>query len=317
MRVFNLRKKNAFKSIKKGVSIFTALKDRNDHLKEVISTWIMNSNVNEIVVVDWSSTTSLVSELSNIKSKKVKIIRIEGQTRWLQTKAFNVGARFTSFNKLLKLDSDIILKNNFFEKNILRRGIFYTGNWQIARNENETHLNGQVYVFRKDFFKVNGYNEFLFWYGYDDTDFYKRLQLSGIKRFNLDIETLEHVPHENRTRLKSNEMNYLSLINDSERASLSILRNRFLVENMECWSKRYKMLDYDIIEQNDNVIICKIVDKSVPHIHKSLLIESELVSIKDRLVQLNQKFDNSIIHSKPNDELIKIYLDVCKSMKLS
>ena len=77
--------------------------------------------------------------------------------------------------------------------------MFYTGNWKTAKDENEKHLNGVVYVDRRQFMAVNGYNERLRSYGWDDTDLYDRL---GKKIHQRDIVrgTATHIPHPDSIR---------------------------------------------------------------------------------------------------------------------
>jgi len=185
-------------------SIFCAIMDRTSILQKTLPTWL-NTTVNEIILVDWGQY--------NIKQyipkdNKIIIIEVPQKTKWNLSKSFNIGSQYTTKENILKLDVDVMLSSDFFEEHVLTDKIFYTGSWIKARNSNETHLNGIVYIKRNLFMKVNGYNENLNIYGYDDTDLYERLQsILDIKRLTLNLDKLYHIPHSDKKRLENIESN--------------------------------------------------------------------------------------------------------------
>ena len=214
-----------------GVSIFTACKDRNDNLLKVISSWIECEHINEIIIVDWSSKIKVVDTLKNyLTSYNIKIIEVTKDCKWILSWAFNLSACFTNYNKILKLDCDYKINKDFINKHSLLPGTFYSGDWRSARNDNEKYLNGCVYLYRDDFFKINGYNEYIQTYGWDDTDLYNRLQKNNIKQISINNDYIIHLEHETKCRQSDNTFK-------------DIHYNRFLVNNIK-WDIDISMNSY-------------------------------------------------------------------------
>jgi hypothetical protein len=176
-----------------------------------------------------------------------------------------------------------------------------------VRDENETHLNGQVYLYRNDFLMVNGYNEFLKSYGYDDSDLYIRLESVGKYKRNFNNDTLCHIEHENRTP-KHKGSSYFGMINDIERSSLSILRNRHITSTLKKRSKNFRMQNFTIEPKDNHIILCKNNSKNMYNIPEELLLESEILSIKDRLKQYKAQFSDDFLDQLNRNEIIELYL---------
>lgn len=189
---------------KKGCSLVTCAMNRTDNLLLAIKSWGELDEVSEIIVIDWSSEVPIqYSDLSrNCPSKDIKLFRVNDQPKWILSHAFNLGISFAQYDKLLKLDADILLDFNFLREHSLSDSSFYRGNWKIARDENELHLNGQLYCKTKDFWSVNGYHEGIVTYGWDDSDIYNRLSVSGLRGLDFNYDLLKHIKssHEERHR---------------------------------------------------------------------------------------------------------------------
>ena len=81
-------------------------------------------------------------------------------------------------------------------------------NGNIARNENEIHFNGQLICNTTDFKVVNGYNERITTYGYDDTDLYDRLgEFLNTKSLKLNYDKMEHIESNSELRVKNQNIN--------------------------------------------------------------------------------------------------------------
>lgn len=247
-----------------GISLVTSVKNREQSLRKSLPSWLANKAVDEVIILDWDSEISLQNYINEINSDKIIYIRVENQKFYYITLSTNLAARFATKDKLLFLNSDIILKENFFSEHILRKGVFYTGNWRLARNENETHLNGQFYLYRSDFFAVNGYDERLKSYGWDDTDLYHRLsvnkfllnkakfflpkifwnlpKLGGLKRLDIHPDTLEHIPHDDQIRT-------VCYPGFSPSPKISIQSNRTIAFSRAPWSQSFKQAQYEIAQE--------------------------------------------------------------------
>lgn len=204
-----------------GVSVITACMNRNANLAIAIRTWLSISEIREIIVVDWSSTEPVLDTLKRHLrdiprwSEKVKLIRVEGQTKWVLSWAYNLAARHATRPWLLKLDCDNTLEKYFIQSHLRiatetesvaeTTSEFFTGDWQKARNRNELHLNGVLLTPRHSFLAIGGYNEFIQSYGWDDSDLYLRLETSlHMRRVAIDNNTISHIEHDDVARSTKN-----------------------------------------------------------------------------------------------------------------
>ena len=192
---------NLKKARSTGFSILTCCMNRNKNLKIALPTWLACPSVDEIVIVDWSSdekVQDIIPEYTN--GKKIKIIRAEGQARWILSWAFNLGSKFISYDGLAKIDADVLITPDFFLEHELSGNEFYHGSWRVARTDNELHLNGQLLCRTKDFHEVNGYHEGITSYGWDDDDLYGRLIQKGLEEAYIDNNKIHHLVTKNIDR---------------------------------------------------------------------------------------------------------------------
>ena len=189
-----------------GFSILTCCMNRNKNLKIALSTWLACPSVDEIVIVDWSSdekVEDIIPEYTN--GKKIKIIRAEGQERWVLSWAFNLGSKFISNDTMAKIDADVLITPDFLTSHLSNNTDFYHGSWRVARTDNELHLNGQLLCKTKDFHEVNGYHEEITSYGWDDDDLYGRLIQKGLEEKYIDNNKIHHLVTKNIDRSSGQE----------------------------------------------------------------------------------------------------------------
>lgn len=209
-------------NIKRGTSIFTACMDRNTNLEKALPTWL-STNPDEIVIVDWSSKSPVRDIVDKYNSSgKIKLITVDNAESWILTRSFNLAAKYTTYDQILKVDCDTILSDNFFSLHDLSSGEFYyAGDWRKARNNNEKYTNGIVYMLREAFFTAGGYGEDLTTYGWDDCGLYDRLSRKQ-KRMCLDIDSIGHIEHSNEERTINQKL--------TNQVDVEIERNRLLTE---------------------------------------------------------------------------------------
>ena len=301
---FNLNSFNA--EVKEGISLITAVKNRKDILEAALKTWLTHDEIDEIIVVDWASDDSIISMVNDFKDNRIVLVIAENQKRWIQTKAFNLGARFSTKNKIMKIDGDIKVHKGFFDNHPLKEGIFYTGNWALGRNSNETHLNGTTYLFRNDFFHVNGYNELLKLYGYDDTDLYARLENAGLQRLDFNNDYLYHIEHESRVSAPELSDN-MDKLTDSQKAEISILMNRHLLSQSYSWSTDNQMINMNVEKIDKNLFLCKNIQSTEPVIPDEVLLNSLKTAMKERLHMNGQEFSERLFETGSRNEIIDLY----------
>jgi glycosyltransferase involved in cell wall biosynthesis len=185
------------------VSIVCAVKNRAKSLRVALSSWLVADGVDEIVIVDWDSTESLVS-LAQL-DPRIRIVRVNDRPNFHLAAAFNLAADVATGDTLLKLDADYVL-NPFYPavRGVLPPpGAFATGHFQHG-GPFFAFLNGLLCVQRADWQRTFGYNENITDYGWDDDDFYNRLIAAELKRLIVRPQPISifHIPHENDVRVQ-------------------------------------------------------------------------------------------------------------------
>ena len=298
---------NPFNSgIKEGISLITAIKNRQDTFEQALQTWVTHDEIDEIIIVDWGSDESLVPLVQKYQNGKIFLAIVKDQPKWVLSFAYNLAARLSSKDKLLKVDSDIKVLPDFFQHHKLTPWNFFTGNMDIARNDNEIHLNGSLYLYRNDFFKVNGYNEFITSYGWDDADIYLRIESQGLKRKNINPDDIYHIEHFGRTKLQ-NRTRFVKGVDDKERSILNTLINQQICSVMPGWSPAQPMLDFDIRYQGLNLCQCVASAPSSVTISSEIAINCERLALIERLTNFQITFDPEIQGLLTRDELRDIY----------
>ncbi len=271
--------------IKEGISLITAVKNRKESFEEALKTWVTHEEIDEIIIVDWDSDESLAPVVEKYQNGKIFLANVKDQPKWVLSFAYNLATRLTTRSQILKIDADVQLLPDFFKIHQLVPGMFYSGNWKTARNENEAHLNGNVFLYRDDFFKVNGYNEFFKTYGWDDSDFFERLISTGLQRVDFNFDTLYHIPHKARTANQS-PSGYLKNVSDEEWARQNIFINRYLASKLEKWSPWHSMLNFNIQLTDPHSCICQQTGDDLNIIAPDLIKEAEIMAMKDRIDEL-------------------------------
>ncbi|WP_421598103.1 galactosyltransferase-related protein [Ruegeria sp. MALMAid1280] len=189
-------------AIEAGFSLVTCCMNRNDHLVQTLPTWQVHQEIDEIVIVDWSSEipVAITLDKAGIRDPRIRILRVEDEGSWILSHAYNVGFRATTKDKIVKVDSDIILDAEFFNRNAMGVGKLTAGNWRQAE-AGQSHVNGFFVTGREDLMNVNGFNERIVTYGWDDDDLYDRLTSSGVERVDVDPDTIRHIDHSDIRRI--------------------------------------------------------------------------------------------------------------------
>lgn len=194
----------------KNVSVVVACMNRLENLLKILPSWINVPYVKDIVIVDYSSSKPISEDLfikSLCDKELVRIIRVDGETKFNLGKAYNIGFDHCKYNTILKIDSDyvcldhawldILYKSNSSIDNLLLRGSYSFSN----------ELSG---FFLVDKSKLVYFREDLNGYGYDEIDLYNRTKLLYPKINEIvwfDIEnSIKHLHHNDKLRTN----NYIS-----------------------------------------------------------------------------------------------------------
>lgn len=231
--------------VKPGVSLVAVCMGRPETLKQTAKSWLNVKDVKEIILVDWSSPVPLEPIVRSIPGgERVRVIRVDGEETWVLSRAYNLAVRAASYANVIRTDCDYAVGENFVEAHVKlldnenhakaaqvdakHHGFYYSGNYAIARTENEVHLNGAVFIRRADFLAVGGYDERIQTYGWDDEDLYSRLGDYGLHKRNVSYDHVSHVKHGNGGRAQAGV----------KFVGVEIDLNQLLVSKLPKWNAR-------------------------------------------------------------------------------
>lgn len=195
------------------ISVVTVTKNRNNILKTSINSWLIHNDVQEIVIVDYSSDDFDKEYFENL-DPRIKIIQVKGEEYFNLSKAYNIAIDNASNEQILKLDVDYFLNPYYqlsdwihtnLETNVL------TGDWREKTKDAGMgfieHLNGFMFCNKSNLIKAGMYQGNQYGYGYDDCDLYSRLEKIGINRQTLQFKEnfvpIFHIPHDDYHRSKN------------------------------------------------------------------------------------------------------------------
>lgn len=234
-----------------GVSIVTATRNRTDNLIRALRSWLATDDIREVVIVDWSSDVPVTDSLrdAGLTDPRIRVARVEGEPAWVLTWAFNLGFRLAGHARILKADADIELAPGFFDANPLHPGQVITGNWRNAP-EGQEYLNGVFYIHRADLAAVQGFNEFITRYGWDDDDLYERLTRAGGTRVDLAPGSASHIDHDDTVRLPPEDAALATGWTDLRALPMYGIRtNRLIATLMPDWTPARRMQPFTEIPQ--------------------------------------------------------------------
>ncbi|MEM9964538.1 MAG: galactosyltransferase-related protein, partial [Asticcacaulis sp.] len=147
----------------------------------------------------------------------------------------------------LKVDADIVLADDFFDKNQLPENTFIAGNWRNVTSD-QNYVNGFFYTFKRALHQVAGFNEHITTYGWDDDDLYERLVLSGFTRKDVVSESVFHLPHSDEERASdANFTGGQTALAELEKGTRYLIRrNRYITHLMPDWGQNSVHVPFQI-----------------------------------------------------------------------
>ena len=204
--------------------------NRDEFIFENIKSTNKLINLNEHIIIDWTSTPKIIDEYSQA-NRKSKIVRVDKEKNWWLSRAYNFGFHLANSEYILKLDVDTTI--NFDEINKLDlEGINYL-NFTIDKNGY-----GNFIVRKEILNEINGFNEYIFDWGYDDKDLHTRI----LNYLGEDLEPIDGtkyikvIPHVDSLRVNVNSKAKNKLPDSLMLASHK--KNRYIASILN-WDKKF------------------------------------------------------------------------------
>ena len=216
------------------IGIVTRFMNRLDYLSQSLLTWVQLKEIDQIVIVDWSSEESAVPLIDEINDDRISIVRVPNQPYWDPGRAHNVGVRNCDTQLIFIIDCDVKINHPCFKhiKELPNREFYIrTDKWR-GEPYKLRGLSGTC-IFQKSMWsEINGYAEEKSSYGLEDLDFYQQADAAGYKRIKcLSAHELTHISHGydiRQTHYKHKYDNFGEAVKESETELSFINKNRHM-----------------------------------------------------------------------------------------
>lgn len=176
------------------LEIVTICKGRLDFLKQTLPAMIATGF--PVVVVDYDCPQGTAAYVAST-FPSVRVVKVENCDGFNHSRARNLGAAGGRSRYLMFLDSDINLGPDFSQqlaKMTLVEGTYY------LNSIGSHNMNGQCVLARSKYELVGGYDELFSGWGFEDIDFYLRLDRAGLTKGMLPSGTMTALPHSDGLR---------------------------------------------------------------------------------------------------------------------
>ena len=194
------------------ISLVVCVKNRYNPLKIALQSWINQTAIKEIVIIDWDSQDIDSNYLSGLDDR-IRIIRFEDKEYFHISKVYNIAIKEAKHDYIIKADVDYIF-NGYYQLqhwlNLNWEKQFLTGysGWHFLDLDFGffKYLNGMIICKKQHILNAGMYDERFTNYGQEDEDLYKRLQQQNIERVLMpvypNIVPVYHNPHEDYHRVE-------------------------------------------------------------------------------------------------------------------
>ncbi len=203
------------------ISLCTTCMGRLHHLKETLPANIRNSvayGAIEFVLLNYNSNDGMdqwvAKEMKeHIENGFLVYLKTSEPKYWHAAHAKNIVTKYATGEIVVNVDSDCFVLEGYVEYiNALfnkETNMFLTGRTPMAPAD----AVGRVCVLKSDFLRVNGYDENLDGYGFEDTDLYSRLREIGIEEKDIDLKFMASIDHGHADRIQNtNLLDHIELI---------------------------------------------------------------------------------------------------------
>lgn len=187
----------------KTAAIVTTCKGRLEHLKQTLPHNLQQDyeGFTGIIVVDFGCPDGAAEWCKSLNDPRVKPIRINRYPQnWNMSRARNVGINFADADYVLPVDADVFTPPDYVSRMMSRVELCGFDLCSVLTDDGGRNSHCAI---RKDaWLWVRGYDESLEGWGYEDNDFYNRLDNAGFSLGMLNNCGLRLIEHDDEMRAK-------------------------------------------------------------------------------------------------------------------
>lgn len=193
------------------ISFVTTCKGRLEHLRQSLPQLARQPHA-QVIVVDYDCPDG-AGDWAAFAHPEVTVVRVENAPLFNVSRARNAGAQAAVGEWICFVDADIVLAGDFVERawQILNRDAYYR-----VQSERRDAF-GTMICGRADYVALEGYDEVMEGWGYEDVDFYFRLGVIGRVQHALPADWMRALDHGNaeRVRFYADRMSWRSLLTNA------------------------------------------------------------------------------------------------------
>ncbi len=219
------------------LTVLTACKNREKNLNLMRRNILELNPVSKHLIIDWSSLEKIKLE----NESNTKIISKKNEKNYWASRAYNFGVNFVDTDYFLKLDTDTILNSDKFND------LTYE-NYDLVIFYKEEYDPGNFLVKKDLFKKVNGFNEYIFGWGWEDHDLINRLKnIIDPSRVLEVTDYIDKIKHKNSesVNIKNAELQISQLPNYSYGIKKAFNQTNSYLSSLNIWKNQ--ILKYDTL----------------------------------------------------------------------
>lgn len=217
------------------ISVVTCTKDRHNHLKKTIENVEKISRLKEHIILDWDSKNEF--KIEDSKKNKKKIYYVKNEKKWWLTRAYNTCFFIAKSEYILKLDADVFINYKKFNN------LDYS-KYDLIVFYDKPNDPGNFLITKKLLDSINGFNEYMWEWGWSDHDLINRAKENSKESRILEIYGyIDKIPHDNekRSTVKLNK-----IYNNEKLFYYALIKshndvNAYLAKKIK-WSNKYKLI---------------------------------------------------------------------------
>lgn len=219
------------------ISFCITCMDRLPHLKKTLKKNLKNNanypNV-EFVLLDYNSKDGLQEWVlenfkNELKNGRLAYYQTKEPEYFHMAKAKNIAHQLATGDIVCNLDADNYTGKDFafFINSSMQSTTEIIGAYQKSQINDPSFYKssgGRIFLTKKNFLKLGGYDENFIGWGYEDDDFKIRANALGLKKAFIHPFFLSYLPHNNQLREKNMEIT-MEESNKKNKELLECLRN--------------------------------------------------------------------------------------------